>query len=67
MYSNSETKSLTELSKNLLKDDCPIYAESVENQLEKLRSVLVFHEHRYYVLNQPLVSDFEYVMLYKKL
>lgn len=67
MYSNKDTKSLTDLSKKLLKEDSPIYSESTDNQLEKLRSVLVFHEHRYYVLNEPLISDFEYDMLYKKL
>lgn len=34
---------------------------------EELRQVLRFHEHRYYVLNDPLIADVEYDMLYKKL
>lgn len=34
---------------------------------EELREVLRFHEHRYYILNEPLVSDFEYDTLYKAL
>ena len=35
--------------------------------IEKLRNVLRFHEYRYYVQNDPLISDFEYDMLYKQL
>jgi DNA ligase (NAD+) len=34
---------------------------------EELREVLRFHEYRYYIQNDPLVSDFEYDTLYKKL
>jgi DNA ligase (NAD+) len=32
-----------------------------------LRDVLRFHEHRYYVQSDPLISDFEYDTLYKSL
>jgi DNA ligase (NAD+) len=32
-----------------------------------LREVLHFHEYRYYILNDPLVSDYEYDRLYKAL
>ena len=32
-----------------------------------LREVLRFHEYRYYVLNEPLVSDFEYDRLFQLL
>jgi DNA ligase (NAD+) len=35
--------------------------------IEELREVLRFHEHRYYVQNDPLISDFEYDSLYKQL
>ena len=34
---------------------------------EALREVLRFHEYRYYILNDPLISDFEYDRLYKSL
>jgi DNA ligase (NAD+) len=34
---------------------------------EELREVLRFHEQRYYVKNDPLISDFEYDQLYKQL
>ncbi|MGZ3838409.1 MAG: NAD-dependent DNA ligase LigA [Flavisolibacter sp.] len=33
----------------------------------ELRAVLRFHEHRYYVQNDPLVSDYEYDLLFKAL
>ena len=32
-----------------------------------LRNILRFNEYRYYVLNDPLLSDFEYDQLYKQL
>ncbi len=35
--------------------------------IESLRDVLRFHEYRYYVQNDPLISDFEYDSLYKLL
>jgi len=31
----------------------------------KLSEILRFHEHQYYVLNNPLISDYEYDLLYK--
>ncbi|HEU4902296.1 MAG TPA: NAD-dependent DNA ligase LigA [Flavisolibacter sp.] len=37
------------------------------NEIETLRDVLRFHEHRYYIQNDPLISDFEYDSLYKGL
>jgi DNA ligase (NAD+) len=35
--------------------------------LEELRDLLRFHEHRYYVLSQPLIVDVEYDRLYNLL
>jgi DNA ligase (NAD+) len=37
------------------------------DDMEDLRDVLRFHEYRYYILNDPLISDFEYDTLYKTL
>ncbi|MBK9631183.1 MAG: hypothetical protein IPO62_08960 [Saprospiraceae bacterium] len=31
----------------------------------KLSEILRFHEHQYYVLDNPLISDYEYDLLYK--
>jgi len=37
------------------------------SEIEDLRSVLRFHEYRYYILNDPLIVDVDYDMLYKSL
>lgn len=37
------------------------------SDVEALREILRFHEYRYYILNDPLISDFEYDQLYKSL
>jgi DNA ligase (NAD+) len=42
-------------------------SEDLEKRVFKLRGVLLFHEYRYYVLDAPLISDFEYDTLYKEL
>ncbi len=65
MYNPAQQRELAELSKQLLQDT--LSAEPVERQMELLRSVLVYHEWRYYVLHSPVISDFEYDLLYKKL
>jgi DNA ligase (NAD+) len=45
-----------------------IKTETVTSKdIEELRKVLRFHEHRYYIQNDPLISDFEYDSLYKQL
>ncbi|HEV2355036.1 MAG TPA: NAD-dependent DNA ligase LigA, partial [Puia sp.] len=38
-----------------------------KDRLEELRDVLRFHEYRYAILNDPLIADFEYDILYKAL
>ncbi|WP_121353463.1 NAD-dependent DNA ligase LigA [Flavisolibacter nicotianae] len=37
------------------------------SEIDSLRDVLRFHEHRYYIQNDPLISDFEYDTLFKGL
>jgi DNA ligase (NAD+) len=41
--------------------------QAVEAQIEQLREQLREHEHRYYVLDQPTVSDFEFDQLMREL
>ncbi|MCY7291814.1 MAG: DNA ligase (NAD(+)) LigA, partial [Ferruginibacter sp.] len=41
--------------------------EITAENLEELRNILRFHEQRYYVENDPLISDGEYDTIYKKL
>ena len=64
MYTPDQTKKLQAESKEWLqvKDE-----NKIAHDIEGLRNVLRFHEHRYYVLNDPLISDFEYDSLYKLL
>ena len=38
-----------------------------KTRIEKLRSEIEDHNHRYYVLNRPLISDFEYDILLNEL
>ena len=58
MYTKEQTQKLQLVTKKLLKEP---------GGINDLREVLRFHEHRYYVLNEPLISDFEYDRLYKNL
>src|SRR5690242_6611351 len=63
MYSKEATQQLQKQTLAFLKAKEKIAVKNVE----ELRNVLRFHEHRYYILNEPLVSDFEYDTLYKEL
>ncbi|HEV3224308.1 MAG TPA: NAD-dependent DNA ligase LigA [Puia sp.] len=65
MYTPDQTRQLQELSKTLLKRQTQKALNIKE--LDSLRKVLVFHEYRYYILNDPLLSDTEYDTLYKSL
>ena len=42
-------------------------SKKVISEIEDLRNVLRFHEYRYYVQSDPIISDFEYDSLYKLL
>jgi DNA ligase (NAD+) len=42
-------------------------AKSVEKEIEKLRAEIRHHEHRYYVLSDPEISDFEFDQLMRRL
>jgi DNA ligase (NAD+) len=44
-----------------------LHAPVTDQNLPSLRNLLRFHEHRYYVESDPLISDYDYDMLYKKL
>ncbi|MBO9681358.1 MAG: NAD-dependent DNA ligase LigA [Flavisolibacter sp.] len=62
---NDRTKELQAKTTAFLKK---IKTENISaKEIEDLREVLRFHEHRYYIQNDPLVSDFEYDSLYKQL
>jgi len=62
MYPSAEQKKYYQLSKQLLE-----LQTITPLEVESLREVLKFHEWKYYVQNDPVVSDFEYDQLFKKL
>lgn len=61
MYSKAQQQAFYKSSKDFLKTEVSIA------QIEQLRDLLKYHEWRYYILNDPVLSDFEYDQLYKKL
>jgi DNA ligase (NAD+) len=64
MASNA-SKELAQQTTQLLKK---IKSETITSKdVDMLRDVLRFHEHRYYIQNDPLIADVEYDMLYKEL
>ncbi|HVM87265.1 MAG TPA: NAD-dependent DNA ligase LigA [Puia sp.] len=65
MYSQLETVKLQKLTDSLLAETK--HRSLKKNEIEHVRDVLRFHEYRYYILNDPLISDFEYDSLYKEL
>jgi DNA ligase (NAD+) len=67
MYSTTEQKSLFEQSKSLLKNVSSLFSAAPDAQIQDLQKILRFHEWRYYVMNDPIISDFEYDTLYKQL
>ncbi|MEI9806396.1 MAG: NAD-dependent DNA ligase LigA [Bacteroidota bacterium] len=65
MYSVQDTKALQKETISFLKK---AGSDKIDvKEVETLRGILRFHEHRYYILNDPLVSDYEYDQLYKAL
>lgn len=63
MYSKEEIKILQQETKEWLEKKHEVTAKNIE----PLRDILRFHEHRYYIENDPLISDYEYDSLYKLL
>lgn len=61
MYTKDQQLEYYNLSKQLLKTDLTIA------HLDLIKDLLRFHEWKYGVENNPVISDFEYDTLYKKL
>jgi DNA ligase (NAD+) len=65
MYTEQATKALQKETVAFLKK---LGAAGITaHEIGELRNVLRFHEYRYYILNDPLISDPEYDRLYKAL
>ena len=42
-------------------------SQEIQQEVERLRTELALHNHRYYVLDEPLISDTEYDHLFRRL
>lgn len=68
MYNNEQTKVLQKKTEEwLITANAANISEILKDNIEDLRNCLRFHEYRYYVQTDPLISDFEYDTLYKLL
>jgi len=68
MYTAEETRKWQQLTGQWLKDLRQKKELSFnKTETRSLQEALRFHEYRYYILNDPLVSDGEYDQLYKSL
>lgn len=67
MYSSEQQKTLFDDSKTLVQSAFPTDEAAARAQAEMLRKVIIYHEWRYYVLHQPVLSDFEFDTLFKRL
>ncbi len=65
MYTPTEIQSLQKASSQFLME--AINDDATVEDLSELRALLRFHEYRYYVMNDPLIADYEYDQLYKQL
>lgn len=65
MYTTAQIRLLQTTSNQFLAS--PINAENSVDLFLQLKDLLRFHEYRYYILNDPLIADYEYDLLYKQL
>jgi DNA ligase (NAD+) len=70
MYNEAFTKRLQQQTTSFLQQvnkDVKAPNKDANESIVLLREILRFHEYRYYIQNDPLVSDYEYDKLYKHL
>lgn len=68
MYSIEEQRRINDVSKRLLASNTEgANATEAATMVTDLSQVLRYHEWRYYIMDDPQISDYEYDMLYKKL
>lgn len=67
MYSQPDQKALFDLSKQFLDKQHAIHQKTASEKAASLRQLIVYHEWRYYMLNDPVISDYEYDQLFKQL
>ena len=65
MYTNEDNRFFLEKSKEII--DNFEDADFLKKDIESIRNLIRFHEHRYYVMNDPLIADFEFDKIYDAL
>ena len=65
MFDREDIKNIQNKSKSFL--ETSHNDQFLIEHIDKLRDCIRFHEHRYYVMNDPLIADAEYDKLYKLL
>ncbi len=65
MYTNEDSRFFLEKSKEII--DNAEDPDFLKKNIDGIRNVIRFHEHRYYVMNDPLISDFEFDKIYEAL
>lgn len=63
MYDKKQSQKLLKLTQEVKGESTGFPAIQIEN----LREVIRFHDWRYYVLSEPIIADYDYDMLFKKL
>src|ERR1051325_4562916 len=65
MYSKAQQQELISLTQKLLKIPFPPSNKGeAESLVEKLRTVIHFHDWKYYVQSDAVISDYEYDQLF---
>ncbi len=64
MYSKEQQIKISQDTKRLLNDN---YENNSKELVQELKDVINFHEWKYYIQDDPIISDFEYDVLFKKL
>ncbi len=68
MYSKHQQQELIHLSQKLIETEAPpAHKTDAKTLAQELRSVINFHDWKYYVQNDPVISDYEYDKLFKLL
>jgi DNA ligase (NAD+) len=65
MYNSQQARELQKATEELIALEKS--GKDAKERIGDLRKVLRFHEYRYYVMSDPLLSDFEYDQLYQLL
>lgn len=67
MYTAAQEREYLELSHKLLASPAAQNQEAADKEVSDLRDAIKYHDWRYYVQSEAVVSDFEYDQLFKRL